>query len=432
MKVLIHASNGYAFEEYFLPLIFSQNKKWDIDLIISDFYLSKKTFNKISYLKINRFINRYDILPLINGVSFNFYKKIKEILKSDYSIYNMILLSTDFMPADLYLLNHPTRPPNSPIIVVATGTLWRYLSVYQNSSYRTTFPHDISVSKLSHRVIEKIKKDGFYNLLKIIINIFSLKIYSSFYYLYHHIFYPFILINVTFKSNHYDRFACYSGRADGLIVFDEETENAVRYVINKNIYIARHPLKAFDNPFELKDNDDNKKKLLVCFSQNLMDEIKQSLAIRWVDIIHTAGSLCNADEIHLRCHPRTSKNVKWPSFIKTELSRLSNNCLIADSNEQSLIDVLINYCGVIGGPSGSLIAASTYRDDLFVVSVPNNSSQSADDQHWIMGSAYGIAVLNENEQIKSKHIEQVKSTTINFRLLEDVIECIYKKKNKSL
>ena len=432
MKVLIHSSNGYAFEEYFLPLILSQNKKWDIDLIISDFYLSKKTLNKIDYLKTNQFINRYDILPIVNCLSLNFYKKISEILNSDYSIYHTILLSTDFMPADLYFINHPTLPSNSVTIVVATGTLWRYLSVYQKSALNTVNLLCISDFKLFTRLIQKAKKEPLLNLFKIIFNILYKKISIISFYLYHHLICPLFLINNIFSSNEYDKYACYSGRADGLIVFDEQTLKAVQYVIDKNIYIANHPLKGFYNPFSSNNNNNNLRMLLVCFSQNLVEELNQSLAIRWLDIIHKTASLCNADEIHLRCHPRTSKNVKWPFFLKSKLAHQGYNCLIVDSNDQSLIDSLNNYCGVIGSPSGSLIAASAYRDDMFVVSVPNNSSQSADDQHWIMGSAYGINVLNENENITSEHIKIDKTFFNNLDMLEDVVEYIYDKKINSL
>ena len=43
------------------------------------------------------------------------------------------------------------------------------------------------------------------------------------------------------------------------------------------------------------------------FSHNLNDELNENRFEKWISTVNRAAQLTNTNEIHIRCHPRTSK-----------------------------------------------------------------------------------------------------------------------------
>jgi len=215
-----------------------------------------------------------------------------------------------------------------------------------------------------------------------------------------------LLLKKCFRRSPYDKYAFTTGRGDAVILFDDLNAVGVKKYIPtaKNIFVAAHPLADYDNPYKIKFGS-NSKKLLVNFSQNLTDELKPDNLDKWVFVINKVSQFKSIKEIHLRCHPRTSKNVKWPYNVLAKLKNLGYTVSLIDPLQNTLVDTISNYCGVIGSPSNSLIVARAVSNGIFVTCLPNCSSGSPDDQSWTMGGAEGINIISDNEDIGKKHFK---------------------------
>ena len=419
-NILMYSGNGYIFEELYLPLIEINHDKWSTDLLISEYFLSERIQKLMEYLLTSKKINSYHVVPPMKP-SVNFYYYIKSLKRNYSKEYNILLTGCDYYPTDRYLIDLVRSFKECRVVIINTGTLWRLHHELQ--SERST------ISKGDHQVaikfFRKIQAIGGIGVLFVILNRLNNVFYKSinfFINLFNYYLFPLLLVNKVFLRCKYDKYAFTGGRGDAVILFDElDAKVCKNYIPDaKNILIARHPLYDYENPYKVIF-DSNTKKMLITFAQNLNDEMSPYNIEKWIIAINHVAKLKNIQEIHLRCHPRTTKIVQWASKILKKLNQLGYTTLLVDPSEISFLNLLSNYCGVLGAPSGSLIVARASSNELFVVCLPNSSSGSPDDQSWSMGSAEGIVFLNEND---ISELKDVYKEYVNYKKMPSTSEVI--------
>jgi hypothetical protein len=419
-NILMYSGNGYCFEEVYLPLIEINHDKWSIDLLISEYYLTERIQKLLKYLLSSKKINSYQVVPQMKP-TVNFYYFIKSLQRNYTKQYNILLMGSDYYPIDRYLIDLVRFFKKCRVVIINTSTLWRLHHELQIE--RST------ISKGDHQVkikfFRKIQAIGcigvLFAILKRLDNVFKKSIRFCIN-LFNYYLFPLLLVNKAFLSCKYDKYVFAGGRGDAVILFDEGDAKVFKNYIPdaKNVVIARHPLSDYDNPYKVI-LDSKTKKILITFAQNLDDEMSPDNIEKWIIAINHVAKLKNIQEIHLRCHPRTSKFVQWTSKISNKLNQLGYTTLLIDPSEISFLNSLSNYCGVLGAPSGSLIVARASSNELFVACLPNSSSGGPDDQSWILGSAEGIVFINEND---ISELKDVYKEDVNYKKLPSTSEVI--------
>ncbi len=421
-KVLIYCGNGYSFDEIFNPLVESNYMKWDIDLILADYYLSKSANKKIKKLLDTSIINKYSVIPELSN-SIGLFFSLKEYLRPFSGPYSIFITGSDSSILDRIIIDHVRQKNLCKVVIIQTGTIWRVLECYLNLSQTVTNKgkHKNSNTAFKYNyiffILSKIWRNKLY-VSRAILGLFE-KYYNHL--LLRYIF-PLFTYKKTYRLGVYDKYSFSSGRADIVILFDNMSAKALKKCVPivNNVFVARHPLSYFPKVL----NDMKNRRLLVCFAQNLNDELSDENFKSWISIITQVVKLSDMSEIHIRCHPRTSVNLKWPKNIILELKKKGNFVLSIDPLSTNLVNSIPEYSGVIGAPSGSLIVArSIASDDVFVSCLPNCSSGTPDDQFWSMGEAHGINCMDRNKKITADDVSCLK---MDYRLLPAIDDIITK------
>jgi len=90
-----------------------------------------------------------------------------------------------------------------------------------------------------------------------------------------------------------------------------------------------------------------------------------SIQDRWVDNIAMAAALGGFAEIDIRPHPREASDVS--ERIATGLRGRGLRARVLEATQQSLADVICDYAGIIGAPSGILTEAAEACGRAFVI-----------------------------------------------------------------
>jgi hypothetical protein len=413
-KVLIYCANGYQFEEIFLPIIEENYKKWNIELIIDDYYVNLSLKSFLDKLLYSNKIKSFNVFPTLS-FSIAFIKKIKMFLKLFNKEFNILLLGSDCTAQDRYLIYIIKKHINSKVIIIETGTMWRHYNEDKKNYIN---------QKTINNYINKFKSKNILQLIKTFKNKFKSKmilIKKKINFFIHHFLMPKIIINSTFSNDKTDKYAFTSGRGDAVIVFSEKNAKILKKNIPnlKNIFVSNHPLSEYNS----KKANNNSNVLLVLFAQNLNDELTDERLDKWVYFIKKSASINKVTEIHLRCHPRTSPNLLWPNKIKKRIEDYGYKISIIDSSSINLVKIIHKYFGVIGAPSGSLIVSRALRKDIFVVCIDNCSSGGPDDQSWMMGDLSGINVVQPNQSLSEKDFE-INENIYNYSSISQILNKI--------
>ena len=402
-RILMFCGNGYLFSEVFEPIIKDMREEYVIDILLGDYYLTDYTLNSVRQLFSTKKIASYRFIHLNkkHESAFVHHKKMWSIVQSvRQKKFDLLLTGGDFSYFDRYLINL-ARSVGAIVVVLQTGSIWRILEEYRKMtnrdrgsqsrpSYRKSMFHKMWLDMLKP-FLRKIKWGikGWGRKLS------SFRDYCLF---------PLIFTKHIFLKNRYDKFAFTSGRANAVICYDTLEIEALERVIPKvkNLYLAKHPLEGLCRCAENLSSA-SKAKLLVAFAGNLSTELEGYKFKRWINAIKRAIELAGIKEIHLRFHPRTSKNLAWPHKLTEEISKSGCEVKIIDALKVSLSDIICDYVGIIGASSGSLRVARAVCKKIFVVGLPNCSDGGPDDKEWILGNAEGINWIRENEELEMKH-----------------------------
>ncbi|MBT7555775.1 hypothetical protein HN615_02465 [Candidatus Woesearchaeota archaeon] len=434
LKVLIYCGNGYCFNEIYLPLIDLNYKSWDVDLLINDYYISNITRIKLNQLVDDKKIKSYKIIQSLHSI--NSYSKVKDIKESLSNLFDIFILGSDSGVIDRVLIDYVKMNKKCNVIIVQTGLLWR---VHQclNSSYYVSNKNNV-VSFDTKNIV------NYYDILlavlgKLVAKKHTIKIVflnfirAKFNSLIYHYIYPLLFFRKIYRKNIYDVYGFSSSRSDATIVFDKSSVKALKQCVPilKNIHISAHPLSYCQKPpYELIKI--NKGILLVNFSHNLNDELEDDKINKWTIAIERISELASINDIHIRCHPRTSVNVQWPKKIVNILEKEKFNVVLIDSISTDLTGSILkyNYSGIIGSPSTSLIVSSTVSSNkTFVTCIFDSSSRSPEEKPWIIGSIEGINFADLNQKIEDEHLLSLKHKNNSIPFISDVIKLIVSNEN---
>ena len=144
---------------------------------------------------------------------------------------------------------------------------------------------------------------------------------------------------------------------------------------------------------------------------------------KWISAIQIVMKLKNPSQIHLRLHPRESKNI----IMQFENALLLNNInyTILDSNKVSIVDNICDYMGVIGSPSTSLKVFRWATKDTFVLCLDDVTLPGFDGSFLSIGDSTGIKCIDENTFIDLEMLESPKNLSFqNLPLLKDCLNKI--------
>lgn len=429
-EVLIYCGAGYTFDEVYKPIIEANCDKWRIYLVMADFYLAETVIQKVNRLVSQGKIVSWEIVPVLEkglSLSLKYYKKLFPIITAlKNKEFDLLLLTNDFYPTDRYLIEI-VKSKKGKVVVISTGTIWRVLAEYRRMKGKNPTYYTVLVSKFK----QLSQYNGFLNKVIILSKYLKNRLINSLIrlperklrYCYDHYFMPFILIGKPLPGNIYDKFTFTSGRADAVILYDEEEIKAVKTVIPtvKNLFFARHPST---NTCKCSGDSVSKngKAMLVCFNGNVSTELQGENFERWASTVKLAVELTDIKEISVRFHPRTSEKLTWPDRFLDRIKTFNCNVSVSNPMEESLPDIICKYAGVIGGPSGSLRVARALCNKLFIVGLPNSGDGSPDDQDWILGDARGINWIRNGEKLETQHINIPEMTTNNIPTITAVLD----------
>ena len=425
-KVLMYCGNGYVFDEIFYPLIKLNSTKWNIDLLMADYYLSGVIKKKVDELLDASVINRYSIISnSCNSISsFLMLRKSLQLFNEAYSFF---ITGSDYSVLDRVMIDHVKKNDQSKVIIIQTGTIWRVEQCYQNmlqaekNSSKSKSVVDVSKYKYIVDILDKIWRNRL-RINRILYNFIKRK-YNS---LMSHYILPFMVYKKTYKPNLYDQYAFSSGLSDAVVLFNKTSAKALKKCVPiiSDVFVAKHPLRNLSDAYRLDThNQRNDRILLVCFAQNLNDELSDENFENWISIIVQVAKLANMNEVHIRCHPRTSTNVQWPNSIISRIKQCDFKVSLIDPLAVNLIDSIPIYSGIIGAPSGSLIVARSVADnDVFISCIPDCSSGSPDDQFWAMGGADGINCIDKNKSITKEDIRCMNRSNREMMSVLEVID----------
>lgn len=432
-KVLICCGNGYTFDEIYQPIIKDNCNKWDIYLLMNNYYLSEASVKKIDQSVSQGKLISWQIIPeLERFLSLNYYKRMFSIIRSfKEKQIDLLLIGNDVSTTDRYLINL-AKSLNVMVVIASTGNIWRVLYEYRKVK---GFEAGISFSSKVERVFQHKNSMAILKALSGFVRrriaVFMRKIKTKPYYYFHHYFMPFILTRKIFRKSKYDRFAFTSGRADAVLVYERTEIDAVRTVIPivKKLFIAKHPSTDLCQCVE-DSKAKSEKKLLICFNGNLETELKGEKFERWSIIVKRAVELTGVKEIDLRFHPRTSEKVIWPNQFVKRVESFGCRVRVSNALEECLPDIICNYIGMIAGPSGSLRVARAICKNLFVVGLPNCSDGGKDDQAWILGDAEGISWIHEGEELEMEHLKMKEIAAEEKPSVSDILNTLLLNKYK--
>lgn len=158
-------------------------------------------------------------------------------------------------------------------------------------------------------------------------------------------------------------------RVDATIVYSERIAAALRrFFPGLKIVMAKHPLHE-----NCRCNGGPRPpRLLITLGAPLRQCVgpenpAESIERRWEEAIAQAVSLNGFTSVDIRPHPRESD--RYPFRLAERLAKRGIQARVTDTWSRSLPEVICEYAGVLGAPSGSLGEASIACRTAFVVAL---------------------------------------------------------------
>ncbi|KKQ56612.1 MAG: hypothetical protein US74_C0013G0007 [Parcubacteria group bacterium GW2011_GWA2_38_13] len=429
-RMLIYSGNGYIFNEIYLPIINEMTHIWDIDLIISDFCLAEHTKKSVADLLDTKKIQSLKIIHAYNDNKnnikhhFNLWKSLKEYKRVPYKL---LILGSDFHVIDRYLI-HYAKKNNTKIALVLSHTLAQILEKYlsaqgklkKDPNYSFAFPRpNIKNFTQTPGIAKKIKKLAIiFKYIKMYWKIIADRILNQYVC-------PFIFTGSFFRNIEEDVLGFTSGRGDAVIVYDELEFKAMQKIVPKakSVFIAQHPSVFFCH-CEKNADQKNKKNILVLISGHCSKELEGEKINRISDTINRAIDFLGPNEIHLRFHPRTDKNLKWPRLVYNSLNHNACAIKIVESMDVELPSIICDYMGVIGVISGSLQIARAACKNIFVVALANCGDPMVNGDSWMLGGTKGIRIINDGEQLEREDLIPIQNSINKYPMAAQVLDTL--------
>lgn len=404
--VLIYCSNGYFFEEFYLPIINELNSKYNIILLLGDGYIPDQSIKIIKKLYENKSIQEYHVTRIHAERSCRqrYLRGIEVVKKLKGQKISLFILGSEFIEVDQYLINHVSSNGGESVVV---GDSLFYDIFFEDYYKSKGLPLDDSVKKdatLSWK--QKIRNKSAVDIVKAGISLafrpvlkVKIKIRTNAFLNYRLI--PFFMFRTTFTKNEFTKYKFAVGVSDYVIVTDPVEYDCVKRLIPpiKKVFLAKHPA------YDLYKNGEEKKrtKLLVIITTGMSPQTPEHKMKRWVTVVEEIKRLKNPVEIHLRFHPREGPVVK--NRLEDAFRAKSIQTVTLNSTKYALPEKFHEYMGVVGSRSGSLRFARTASKKNFVIGLVDGINSGFYGKPNNMGNSKGIHWLNEGDVITKKILD---------------------------
>lgn len=400
--ILMYCGSGYAFSEYFHPVIEELCRDYDIQYLQGDYALTESTRKGLSEFARQVSSFTFEVIPVFEHHDFmyTYHRNMSAFIRVLMDRhFDMLVLNTDFSIEDQYLI-YLARQKNIPIMIMHTN-------IVSPEILRLSKPNK-RINDLRQEVLHSQQES--YSRKKAIImkasnqlKRFKVRIKKLWFLIGNYYFFPTVFLRKSFKVFPYDRWGFTSGRADAVICYDPYEVEALKQAIPtlKNVYLAQHPAGKYSKDIDNEDWQDHSRKLLVLFSGYSV-ELPEEQILFWRESIRQVVELVKIEEVHLRFHPRTDKKLRWPSVILDFIRNNKYKYQVLDANEISLVEILPKYFGVLSGLSGALRTARVISNGFVIGLV--NASGYWDEEDWMLGQGQGIHWLHPGEKVTPRHI----------------------------
>jgi len=406
-RILMCCGNGYSFSEYFKPLIEELSGSFDVELLQVDYHLSQATRASLNDL-VSQGKVCYRLIPVFGfNSSFRHYQTINKLITAlRNKPFDLLVVTTDSNLLERYLINLARSLGAKIVVIYASALFIKLLETYRKNIGVGSEP---LFKRYKNRLVgQKSLKErialiwaSFFRRICLAGSgvIKYLKVVKGYY------IFPFIFSGKVFLRNKYEWFSFACGRADTVICYNAMEAEAVRNVIStaKDVRLARHPAVYYSSV--LKNN--SSRKLLVLFRIGV-EKIRDDQIDFWIRAIAKAEEVVGLDEVHLRFHPRTDRNLPGAKKLIDTISSLSLKLVIADTDKVSLPESLSGCSGVIGALSGSLRTACCVCRG-FVVGLLDACGEFP-DRYWMLGDPEGINWVRNGQELEDKHFYRAPLT----------------------
>ncbi len=158
-----------------------------------------------------------------------------------------------------------------------------------------------------------------------------------------------------------------SGKVDGAIVYSDKVKEALKLFFPRmNVWVARHPLSDRCRCSLAAPSS----KVLLTFGGPWVNSISlvnsaQEIESRWCRAILEAARVRGFTRVEIRPHPREAG--PYPDRLAKRLSLAGIPADVLDCNKATLPEIICEYAGLIGAPSGALTEAAVSCRRAFVV-----------------------------------------------------------------
>lgn len=413
-KLLISWNNPYVFNEGIVPLIPILAERFQIYIILSDFFMPRALIKLLETWKNEGEIVGYLITPHLDETLklLLFLKSKKEILQSyNFNIYlsgSMMQVFDRFL-LDLVLPKHCIR------ICFWLGTTYlmeKELLVghlLEGNNTNISMPTPLitqSAGKTSNntmyqKLIKLKKEKGVINVIQMILNrliaIIRKKVISSFInkidYYANRIIVPGILVGKIFRLDKYDQLTQLGTDKFDVAIFCDEIEARAHAVLykNPNIFIAKHPAEG---SCRCHKNKINKSAILSPLSgfvgANYISE--ENLFLFYRDL-KTVLENTGATSVHLRLHPRETGT--WPYQLRDYLYNKKIEAVIVKA-DRPVREIMCDYIGMAGFASNSMRDARAACNYAFIIGFVKVSKARYANPKFVYGKSEGIDWIEED------------------------------------
>ncbi len=431
-NIVLYCSNGYLFDEAYLPLIDDKYPEWDITLVLGNYYFTKINFQTIEKLQQEGKVKDCFFLPLAEIRKFQFHKEMSALCRRlDQIPVSILVTGDDYTISSIYLI-HAVGRQKAKTVVLNLSTIWPVLRDFSQYKEKTKNFNESSRKDIAKKIqnLYKLSKSPTLFLVQLINKIrvrLGTLAYGTIKRLERkldYIIYPLIYNQSLFVERKLDRQRKPADCADYNIVFDLDEQKALEDILTKPVLLAKHPSEDL-----VKCSAERSRRLLVIFNGCLRAEMGESDQHEWLRVIFQIAELAEIKEVHLRLHPRSDNRLQWPVSLCEAIQKKGLSALIVN-NAISLPTVICGYLGILGGPSNALRVARALRKNIFILGLSNRTDHGPDDQEWILGKGEGIRWLRPRESVMCEHLNPISDCQKSIPSTRDVIQNIlYKEKS---
>ncbi|MCG3204415.1 MAG: hypothetical protein KCHDKBKB_01130 [Elusimicrobia bacterium] len=353
-RAVFVCGNKYGFRSAYLPLIEQVSEYFTSFLILLDYPEGYEISNTLKTLEDKGILSGFSLVPDSKYIVRHHLAMGRLLRSLSQGKMDLLIVDVDFMPMHRYLIGLARRQ-NAPVMAVQKETPTQLLVEYQKTNTtKTVAPFSFNKNKLP--LYLRFRNRGRAVVRRTL----------------NHYFFPGLLTGHFFPMHAYEKsgkvlFA--TDRVDKIVVYEPRTYEALQVLFpHVPVVLAHHPRMGHCRCGEVKE----KKGLLVILGGPWSYYVSETnserdILNRWVDFISQVVTYHPNLAIHIRPHPRETK--PYVEQIVQELRKRKLQAFVLEAQRNSVLDIVCDFNGVIGAPSGALSEATIGCDKAFVIGV---------------------------------------------------------------